>query len=245
MNKIKLILSHLRDGDFAHPGEIDAIKIAMDSILKNPNQALLDIGCGLGGTANYLQKNGWGNVTGIDIDNDVISYAKQHYPSCQFYQEDVLNVSHLFSDKKFDVIYFFTSFFCFPSQSDSLQTLSEIANVNCQLVMFDYAAFDDNTIENPFTWSKAGFNFYPIYLERFKKTLSNAGWTFSNSIDLSNQFILWYQQLLQKFQDKRDEIVNLFGAEMFDAMFDGYENLLRYLVNKKVGGIVIHATKSP
>jgi hypothetical protein len=32
---------------------------------------------------------------------------------------------------------------------------------------------------------------------------------------------------------------------MFDAMFDGYENLLRYLVNKKVGGIVIHATKSP
>lgn len=34
MNKSKQLLSYLRQGDFAHPGEIEAIELAIHSIVK-------------------------------------------------------------------------------------------------------------------------------------------------------------------------------------------------------------------
>ena len=80
MSQSKQILSFLRDGNYAHPGEIEAIQLTMQSIAKNPQQLLLDVGCGLGGTAHYLQTYGFGKVTGLDIDHGLITAAKRHYP---------------------------------------------------------------------------------------------------------------------------------------------------------------------
>ena len=80
----KKILSIIRDGDYAHPGEEEAIELLFQHIQKNINRSMLDIGCGRGGTAHYLNANGWGDITGVDIDSDSIQYAKQQYKSLDF-----------------------------------------------------------------------------------------------------------------------------------------------------------------
>lgn len=74
MNDSKQLLSYARRGDFAHPGEIKAIQLAMSPIAKNPSQRLLDVGCGLGGTAHYLQQHGWGEVVDVDIDGELMIF---------------------------------------------------------------------------------------------------------------------------------------------------------------------------
>ena len=51
----KKLLSFLRDGDFAHAGETEAINLLMGQFRKKRIQYILDVGCGLGGTAHYLQ----------------------------------------------------------------------------------------------------------------------------------------------------------------------------------------------
>ncbi|WP_156411958.1 methyltransferase domain-containing protein, partial [Legionella bozemanae] len=71
MEYTKQILAMLREGDFAHPGETEAIELSLSPIAKNSEARLLDVGCGLGGTAHYVQKKGWGTVTGVDIDSDL------------------------------------------------------------------------------------------------------------------------------------------------------------------------------
>lgn len=56
MEYTKQILAMLREGDFAHPSEIEAIEVSLSPIAKNSENRLLDVGCGLGGTAHYVQK---------------------------------------------------------------------------------------------------------------------------------------------------------------------------------------------
>ncbi|MCW8472333.1 hypothetical protein OQJ19_17010 [Fluoribacter gormanii] len=58
MEYTKQILAMLREGDFAHPSEIEAIEVSLSPIAKNSENRLLNVGCGLGGTAHYVQKKG-------------------------------------------------------------------------------------------------------------------------------------------------------------------------------------------
>ena len=63
----KQMLAMMRKGDYAHAGEEEAIDLVMNKIPKDNTRLILDVGCGLGGTAKYIQDHGWGKVTGIDI----------------------------------------------------------------------------------------------------------------------------------------------------------------------------------
>ena len=214
MNDVKHILSFVRQGDFAHPGEIEAIQLAMEPIEKNSSQQLLDVGCGLGGTASYVQKNGWGKVTGIDIDSDLIEYAKKHYPDISFIDGDILSASHLLN-KKFKVIYCFSSFFCFTSQQTALYQLSQIAVKDAELILFDYSRNGHESIGSPFSWSKTASRFDPIYLPELKSQLSTAGWDFKKSLDISIHFEKWYDHLLVRFMENKDTIVEKYDEVIF------------------------------
>ena len=51
-------------------------------------KTILDVGCGQGGTANFVQENGWGRVVGFDIEEESIAYAKERYKAVQFWVGD-------------------------------------------------------------------------------------------------------------------------------------------------------------
>src|SRR3981189_3586873 len=105
----KRILALIRDGDYAHAGEEEAIERALHSISKNPRNWMLDVGCGRGGSAGNLGPHGWGMLAGIDRDNDSIEYAKTTYPDVEFHTCDVLEVPATVT-REFDVIYMLNAF---------------------------------------------------------------------------------------------------------------------------------------
>ena len=76
-----MILSVVRNGDYAHPGEEDSIRLAMEDFPLDRRRKILDVGCGRGGTAYYIQSQGWGRVTCFDIDEVSIEYANLTYPT--------------------------------------------------------------------------------------------------------------------------------------------------------------------
>ncbi|HHF7368373.1 TPA: trans-aconitate 2-methyltransferase [Legionella bozemanae] len=241
MEYTKQILAMLREGDFAHPGEIEAIELSLSPIAKNSEARVLDVGCGLGGTAHYVQKKGWGTVTGVDIDSDLIDRAKTSYPDVQFICDDILK-STTVPHKSFQCIYSFSAFFCFTSQEIALKKLSQLSDSHGRLVLFDYSRPDVTPIQSPFPWSKTASHFNPIYLPELKKQLSATGWRFNESVDLTEYFIRWYTLLLHSFEQKREQVAQQFGQRAWDILYSGFKQLLRDLNTKKIGGIVVYAS---
>ena len=80
----------------------DKIVLFQDKYVKD-NAEILDIGCGSGNNAKLLyQKNNTCKITGIDLSEKMIKFAKSNTPSCRFIQEDVRNLSFVNS---FDIIF--------------------------------------------------------------------------------------------------------------------------------------------
>ncbi|KTD11805.1 hypothetical protein Lgra_1263 [Legionella gratiana] len=240
MSISKLAQAYLRGGDFSHPGEIEAIHYTMNPIIKNPKQLLLDVGCGLGGTASYIQQNGWGKVTGIDIDQEVLDYARKHYPESSFFKCDASQSHNFFQDKKFQIIYLFCSFFCFSKQEESLSSLSHVAARDCNLIIFDYRQFVDYPLDDPFVWSKNSPHFYPID-SSIETKLKTSGWCMKKQVDISDKLKKWYEHFITEFDKKREGYIKQFGEELFNKMHYGYSCLLDNICQRKIGGSIIYA----
>src|SRR5262249_50260458 len=79
----KEFLATVRAEDYAHAGEDEASELVFKDIPAKVDRMILDAGCGRGGTADYVQRHGWGEVVGIDIEEQSIERAKEKYPACQ------------------------------------------------------------------------------------------------------------------------------------------------------------------
>ena len=241
----KKLLATLRSGDYAHAGEEEAIEIAFERIQKDPKQRLLDVGCGLGGTAEYLRKNKWGIVTGIDIDATMVSYAKTHYPNISVFECDATKIGRLFPKESFEVVYSFNAFFTFEQQEAALKALSTICVASAKLVLFDYSAQNQTPHTNPFTNKMPSYpmNFFPIQLDSFSETLSRNGWKLEEVKDLSLKYVHWYTHLISKMESDRTNLVSQFGDDTFSGLIESYQKLLSLLQAGEVGGSVVWASR--
>ena len=93
-------ISHTREREAA-------VRMTWERLPKRPDQSCLDAGCGRGGTAALVQSERWGQVLGLDIDSETISFAQTAYPSVKFVAADIARAGELFP-AQFDIIYAFT-----------------------------------------------------------------------------------------------------------------------------------------
>ena len=73
----KYLLTEIRQGDYTHAGDEEAIEMMLPFI--SSKDSLLDIGSGLGGTAEYIRQRKGCNIVGIDKDIKAIRYAKNNF----------------------------------------------------------------------------------------------------------------------------------------------------------------------
>lgn len=247
MNLRKLLLAEIRQGNYAHAGEVEAIELAINHLKKGKNQTVLDVGCGLGGTADYFQKNGFGKIIGIDIDDTVISDAKKLYPNINFYLCDAIHVNQLFKNIKFNIIYSFNAFFCFKDKDRILRSFYEIAENGAELLLFDYSCNGAFLQDSPFLdktqKSTAAANFDPIDLTMIEENLKNSHWQLKEIVNLDDQFKKWYREVITKMEVKKEFLVLKFGIVTFDDIYQGFVRLLVLLENNLVGGSIIYANR--
>ncbi len=233
----KRILSLVRDGDYAHPGEERAIELVFTGMSKDPAREILDLGCGRGGTAAYVQRNGWGRVTGVDIDAETLPSAGRTYPDISFVSADAATIGSLWQSR-FDLIYLFNSFYAFPDQREALRQIRQVARPHASLAIFEYTDVTGTfrrhaTVQQSF-WT-------PIDLQSFPSELLDAGWELVRAADISLEYRFWYRQLCARFEAKKTEIVNGFGREWYDYAYATYVDLLALIEKGIVGGAIIRA----
>ena len=234
------VLALVREGDYAHAGEEEAIELAMQPIAKRADQVILDAGCGRGGTANYLSKNGWGTVVGFDIEPASIETARKTYPGIEFHLCDVSDVDRTISIKA-DVVCLFNAYYCFPDQPRSLRALRNVSKQGTQMVIFDHVNrgnYDSRALLD------AGKPFLPnpLVLSELPGTLEASGWKIDATELLHDSYLRWYRNLVSRIEARRAEITALAGSAGFDHVLFLYRGLLEAALREDLGAAIIRAT---
>lgn len=238
----KQILALVREGDFAHAGEEEAIALAMAPVPKDPDRRILDAGCGRGGTAAYMQEHGWGQVTGIDIEPKAIDYANATFPDATFLHCDIGEVATRL-EGDFDLITLFNVFYALPEHAAALRALASCAKANARLVIFDYV--DPGPYKDaPMMDGDIRFLPNPVKLDNLADTLQSGGWQLQSVKDLSADYARWYEALVAKIEAKRDGIEALADRDIYEHVLGLYSGLLADVRDRRLGGAVIYAEKS-
>ena len=238
----KRVLALVRDGDFAHAGEEEAIERAMVEVPKDPNQCILDAGCGRGGTAAYMQRNDWGQVTGIDFEAASIAHAQEVYPDLTFVTCNINEVA-LHVDRYFDLITLFNVLYALREHAVGLRALANRGKSKARLVIFDYV--DRGRYQGtPFLTSGIPFLPNPPRLADLTKTLETGGWRLQEVRELHDDYERWYAALISKIKAKRDTIEGLVGPEVFEHVLGLYDGILSEIREGRLGGAVIYGEKS-
>lgn len=237
----KRILSLIRDGDYAHAGEEEAIELAMRSIPKQADRLVLDAGCGRGGTAKYVQDHGWGSMVGIDREADSIALARQTCPDVRFVACDVVDVAKAL-DRRFDLIYLFNSFYAFSDQAGALAALGGVAGASGRLMIFDYVDLG-NYHTMPIMNGDEPFLPHPLRLSTFGDMLQATGWLLLEIEEINEAYERWYDALVERIERKRAQIIELVGLEAFTSVRSLYAQMLASIRRGSLGGAIVHAVR--
>lgn len=235
------ILSLVREGDYAHAGEEEAIELAMSGIEIDPRRFILDAGCGRGGTAAYLHENGWGRVVGIDTEAKSIRAATENYPSIEFLVCDVGEVDQRVNEQP-DVVCMFNAYYCFQDQRKALEALSKIAHASTQMIIFDHVDLGSYQDE-PLMDAGEPFLPNPLRLSDVSQLLTRTGWRAPEIREIHDAYIGWYARLVDKIERARDQITDTAGQPGYDHVLGLYQGLLNAALNKKLGAAIITTTR--
>jgi SAM-dependent methyltransferase len=233
------VLSLIRDGDYAHAGEEEAIELAMRPIEKKAAQIIVDAGCGRGGTANYIQVRGWGRVVGFDIEPASIATAQKNYPDVEFHVCDVCDVDRTISVKP-DIICMFNAYYCFPDQARALRALRHVSPRSAQMIIFDHV---NRGSYDPLALMDAGRPFLPRppLLSEIPHALESAGWRVTKVEEAHDSYVKWYSNLVSKIESKRSEIYALAGEAGYDHVLSLYRGLSKAALQGSLGAAFIRA----
>lgn len=109
-------------------------KDVLEEIKKLNPKSILDIGCGNGNWAKFINNEIKVDYLGIDISDRMISYAKKRNPKLKFKQMDVREAGKL--KNKFDLIFAYTCFLHIPSE-DMKKTVSELKKVSKKILFVE------------------------------------------------------------------------------------------------------------
>jgi SAM-dependent methyltransferase len=241
MNSVtgKEILALARGGDYAHPGEEDAIDRVMGPVPKRPAQVLIDVGCGRGGTAHYLQANGWGTVTGVDVDAGNIEAARAAYPAQTFICADAGDLAAAWHGRA-DVLCLFTAFYAFPDQVRALEQMRAVSTDDAALVIFDYTCPAVDARVEALRAKRSG-SWQPLRVEHVPAMLAAAGWRLDATVDMTAQFAGWYGDLFNRMVSAEDAIVAHAGRRWFEFAAERYRELADAVRDGIIGGATIYA----
>ena len=237
----KQILALVRDADFAHAGEVEAIELTLGAIVKHADRTVLDAGCGRAGTAQYVHEHGWGRVAGFDIDATSIAAARTRYPALDLRVADAATADAVFAPASFDLVYAFNAFYAFPDQAAALRALRRLARPGAALVLFDYVdrgGFRDG----PFGRREDVAHWQPLRLETCGDMLAAAGWRRDGIEPLHDAYERWYAAFVARIDARRDEVTALAGEETWHAVRELYAAMHDAVRTGVLGGAIVRAT---
>lgn len=233
MSRAKHVLAWLRQGDYSHPGGAELVDHIWSHLPKDPEQKVLDGGCGLGGTANRIMANNWGNPLGVDIDHNVLSHARTQYPHIPFYEIDLAKIGQHFNHNHFDMVCLLSVMYAIVDKHAILKSLATVMNDQGYLIILDYFAGGNYQGTDPFHSQKP---FKPLELDWLYGYLRQHEMRLVCHHSMTKYFIDHYQNLLTKLSLHYNELRNIVDVRCLQTVHDRFHLVIDMLQDHRLKG---------
>lgn len=193
---------------------------------------MLDIGCGIGGSAFYMAKNFGVQVYGIDLSTNMINIANdlrleepaavQH--SCQFYVEDATLMPY--PKGFYDMVYSRDTILHIKDKKSLFAQFFESLKPGGKVVISDYCHGDKKHGQQFLDYVKSrGYHLHTV--PEYGKILESVGFVDVQAIDHTQYFIEILRDEVDKFSAKKSAIVEEFSEKDFDYIVKGWNDKIK------------------
>ena len=156
-------LSHLQPDDLSaveefHIGGRKATAHAVEKMSLSEGQHVLDVGCGIGGTARYIANQSGCTVTGIDLTPEYIGVAKTLTELTGLDNQISFDVASAlsmpFQDEAFDAAITLHVAMNIPERAVLYSEIARVLKPDATLYIFDVMKKNDEDLRFPVPWAE-------------------------------------------------------------------------------------------
>ena len=230
----KRLVAEVRGGDYTHPGSKTIIPEVMSGINSSVVNVILDIGSGMGATSQQLTE--YGQVVGIDIDKELLSYSRNKYPDIDFIETDVHDACNTFNKNSFNIAVLFSSFYSFKDQKLACDSLAKICQPGSKLRILDYST-PLSEFTNPFHKNHL---FTPINMDTIENILGY--WEIEQVKPINDIFESEYLNIITTIKSKKSKLTLTYGEEAYAKVFSSFQTVHKAIINGDLGGMIVYAS---
>jgi len=211
---------------FISTGGIDSTRVIFNENPLIDGARVLDVGCGIGGPAKFLNDTFNATVLGVDLSSNCVSIANKRNvsTSMNFIVADA--VTYPFEDNHFDLVYSRDVILHIASKDILFDRLLKATKPGGKLVMTVYCCGPQENWDEEFESYVAQRGYHLLTVEQYKGILEQAGWI----VDRAEDKTAWFQEILQAEKARaiaqKAEFLAQFQQEDFDHLMEGWNNKL-------------------
>ncbi len=191
--------------DEYHIGGRKATTHAVDKMSLNKDQHVLDIGCGIGGTARYIADNIGCKVTGIDLTPEYISIAKTLTDitglSGKIAYEVASALAMPFESKSFDAAITIHVAMNIPEREALYSEIARVMKPGATLCIYDVMKISDEDFSFPVPWAESADTSHLTTPEDMRMLLTNAGFDLREVDDRTDFALNFFKRSLARIVD--------------------------------------------
>jgi len=210
-----------------------------------PNQKVLDIGCGIGGSAFYMARRFGADVNGVDLSTNMIEIALENRLNMeaevkhrvQFYAEDAISMSY--PESFYDVVYSRDTILHIADKLDLFKKFYSTLKPGGVLLISDYCHGDQEHSDR-FKNYVAKRDYKLLTVKEYGKLIQKAGFVDVDAVDSTPLMIEMLEQEQDKFNGMKDEFIEEFSEEGYLSISQGWqEKMVRCKEGDQAWGLFI------
>jgi len=191
--------------DEYHIGGRKATAYALEKLSLNEDQHVLDIGCGIGGTARYIAEQIGCKVTGIDITPEYISIAKTLTDLTGLGSKVTYEIASAlampFESKTFDAAITIHVAMNIPERAALYGEIARVMKPGATLCVYDVMKKSDESFSFPVPWAESADTSHLTTPGEMHKLLNDAGFDVREVDDRTDFALNFFKQSLASAAD--------------------------------------------
>jgi len=215
------------DGFVSTGGKKSTAEVMAKLNLK-PDETILDIGCGIGGSAFFAVTNYKAKVHGVDLSSNMVNLAKERADNWltpndrnKVFFELVDITQQDYPANTYDVIYSRDALLHIADKDTLFNKCYKWLKPGGRLLITDYACGEKSSTE--FVEYVKQRNYHLVTVPEYGKLLEKAGFATVSAIDYSQRFVQILKEELAGFEVQKNSFLEEFSSDDYEHLVDGWK----------------------